>query len=154
MTRGTRWPAALLLLPLAACSADPAPNREATSASSAPSATASDSPASDPTPSDSTASDPTASPGTPDPSGKPTASENPAAALPPVDSPYSLPALMREKFRGSRITPGRVIAETDAYTRSEVTYRSGDVTVSGVLLRPRGRGPFPGIVLNHGYIEP
>ena len=23
-----------------------------------------------------------------------------------------------------------------------------------VLLRPRGRGPFPGIVLNHGYIEP
>ena len=23
-----------------------------------------------------------------------------------------------------------------------------------MLLRPRGRGPFPGIVLNHGYIEP
>ena len=26
--------------------------------------------------------------------------------------------------------------------------------MSGVLLRPRGPGPFPGIVLNHGYIEP
>ena len=153
MTRGTRWPAVLLLLPLAACSLDPAPTREAASASSTPSATASD-PSSGPAPSDPTPSDPTDSPGMPDPSGKPTPSENPEAALPPVDSPFSLPALMREKFRGSRITPGRVIAETDAYTRSEVTYRSGDVTVSGVLLRPRGRGPFPGIVLNHGYIEP
>jgi dipeptidyl aminopeptidase/acylaminoacyl peptidase len=47
-----------------------------------------------------------------------------------------------------------VLGEADAYTRSQVTYRSGDVTVSGVLLRPRGRGPFPGIVLNHGYIDP
>ena len=42
----------------------------------------------------------------------------------------------------------------EAYTRHEVTYPSGDVTVSGVLLRPRGRGPFPAVVLNHGYIEP
>ena len=26
--------------------------------------------------------------------------------------------------------------------------------MSGVLIRPKGRGPFPAIVLNHGYIEP
>ncbi len=77
-----------------------------------------------------------------------------AETLPPVDSPVSLPALMRERFRSGRVEQVRVVAETDAYTRSEVTYRSGDVTVSGILLRPRGRGPFPGIVLNHGYIDP
>ena len=65
-----------------------------------------------------------------------------------------LAALMREEWRPSRIRYGDVIEQTDTYTRSEVTYRSGDVTVSGVLLRPRGRGPFPGIVLNHGYIDP
>ncbi len=74
--------------------------------------------------------------------------------LPPVNSPVSLPALMREKFRAGRVQQVRVVAETDAYTRSEVTYRSGDVTVSGILLRPRGPGPFPGVVLNHGYIDP
>jgi uncharacterized protein len=74
--------------------------------------------------------------------------------LPAVHHPVSLPALMREEFRGSRIREQRVVGTTDAYTRSEVTYRSGDVTVSGVLLRPHGRGPFPGIVLNHGYIDP
>jgi dipeptidyl aminopeptidase/acylaminoacyl peptidase len=80
--------------------------------------------------------------------------EQPEEALPPVRRRVSLPALMREKFRAGRIRQVRVVAETDAYTRSEVTYRSGDLTVSGVLLRPRGPGPFPGVVLNHGYIDP
>ena len=78
----------------------------------------------------------------------------PVDALPPVSSPVSLPALMREEFPASRIRQVRVEARTDAYTRSQVTYRSGDLTVSGVLLRPTGKGPFPGIVLNHGYIDP
>jgi dipeptidyl aminopeptidase/acylaminoacyl peptidase len=85
----------------------------------------------------------------------PTAPETePTPALPPVHHPVSLPALMREEFPAGRIRQLRVVGETDAYTRSEVTYDSGGVTVSGVLLRPHGRGPFPGIVLNHGYIDP
>ena len=66
----------------------------------------------------------------------------------------SLPALMREEFPGGRIRRQRQVLANEAYTRHEVTYPSGDVTVSGVLLRPRGRGPFPAVVLNHGYIEP
>ncbi len=47
-----------------------------------------------------------------------------------------------------------LLGTADAYTRHAVTYRSGDLTISGVLLVPTGKGPFPGIVLNHGYIEP
>ncbi|RYP83549.1 alpha/beta fold hydrolase [Nocardioides guangzhouensis] len=61
---------------------------------------------------------------------------------------------MRERLTGGPIARVRRQAVTDAYTRWEVTYPSGEVTVSGVLLVPNGRGPFPGIVLNHGYIEP
>ncbi len=61
---------------------------------------------------------------------------------------------MREDFPGGRIRRGRLILANDAYTRREVTYPSGPVTVSGVLLRPRGKGPFPAVVLNHGHIEP
>jgi dipeptidyl aminopeptidase/acylaminoacyl peptidase len=61
---------------------------------------------------------------------------------------------MRERLPGGRITRVRQQAVTDAYTRWEVTYPSGDLTVSGILLVPDGKGPFPGIVLNHGYIEP
>ena len=90
----------------------------------------------------------------PSPTPSPTPEPEPTPTLPPVHHPVSLPALMREDFRAGRIQQQRVVAETDAYTRSEVTYGSGDLTISGVLLRPQGRGPFPGIVLNHGYIDP
>lgn len=41
-----------------------------------------------------------------------------------------------------------------AYTRQEVRYRSGNLTISGLLLVPDGKGPHPAVVLNHGYIEP
>lgn len=77
-----------------------------------------------------------------------------AEALPPVRNRVSLAALMREEFPGGRIRRERQVLANEAYTRHEVSYPSGDLTVSGVLLRPRGKGPFPAVVLNHGYIEP
>jgi dipeptidyl aminopeptidase/acylaminoacyl peptidase len=61
---------------------------------------------------------------------------------------------MRQEPSGGDIKVLRTELENDAYTRQQIEYRSGDATVSGVLLRPRGRGPFPAVVLNHGYIEP
>jgi dipeptidyl aminopeptidase/acylaminoacyl peptidase len=82
-----------------------------------------------------------------------TASET-AQPLPAVQSRLSLPALMRQPPSGGRPRIVRTEYATDAYTRYYVTYRSDDLTVSGVLIRPKGTGPFPGIVLNHGYIEP
>ncbi len=106
---------------------------------------------------------PSASGSAPSPRGSPTPNPTPSASpsqdpagedLPPVGDQVSLAALMREDLRGGRIRLGRQILANEAYTRHEVTYPSGDVTVSGVLLRPRGRGPFPAVVLNHGYIEP
>ena len=92
-------------------------------------------------------------PPTASPSASATSAE-PEERLPPVRFRPSLPALMRLEPDGGR---PRIIGtefETDAYSRHQVVYRSGDITVSGVLLQPKGRGPFPGIVLNHGYIEP
>jgi dipeptidyl aminopeptidase/acylaminoacyl peptidase len=66
----------------------------------------------------------------------------------------SLPALMRADFAGGGLRVVRTEYRTDAYTRQQVTYRSNDTVVSGVLVRPHGAGPFPAVVLNHGYIEP
>ncbi|WP_344007083.1 alpha/beta hydrolase family protein [Nocardioides lentus] len=143
MLRTRLGPTALLLVALTACSADaPAEPRGATAPPSAPPSA----PAAEPT-------------GT-GPGAGTDAEPGPDAGtdLPPVASPVSLPAVMREEARGelggSRLRRGEVLETTDAYTRSVVTYRSRGLTVSGVLLRPRGEGPFPGVVLNHGYIEP
>lgn len=86
------------------------------------------------------------------PAATPTTTASPE--LPPVTDPVSLPALMREQPDGGRPKILQVLERTTAFTRYAVTYRSGDITVSGTLLRPTGPGPFPAIVLNHGYIEP
>jgi dipeptidyl aminopeptidase/acylaminoacyl peptidase len=71
-----------------------------------------------------------------------------------VGDPVSLPALMREDITGSDLRLGRVLARSSAYTRYAVTYRSDDLRISGVMNIPRGQGPFPVVVLLHGYIDP
>ena len=91
--------------------------------------------------------------GAEDPSETPTADAGPSE--PAVAAhPVSVPALFDQEYDGRRLRLGRVIVETDAYTQYFVTYRSGDLTISGILNRPRGRGPFPVLVLGHGYIDP
>ena len=89
-----------------------------------------------------------------DPSSTPDEPRDATADLPPVRNAASLPALMRERLRGGTLRRERTQLTTDAYTRYEVSYPSGDLRVTGILLVPRGRGPFPAVVLNHGYIEP
>ncbi len=91
------------------------------------------------------------------PSSGPTQPPTPAEqspTLPPRTDTPSLANLMRVDFDGRGLRVLRTEYRTDAYTRMQVTYRSNGTLVSGVLLRPHGRGRFPAVVLNHGYIEP
>jgi dipeptidyl aminopeptidase/acylaminoacyl peptidase len=66
----------------------------------------------------------------------------------------SLPALFEREYDGRRLALRSTIAETDAYTSYSVTYSSNGLRVSGKLDVPRGKGPFPALVLAHGYIDP
>ncbi len=68
--------------------------------------------------------------------------------------PVSLDALSRKEFNGSDLRMGAVLAENEAYVRHIITYRSGELTISGILNIPKGDGPFPLLILNHGYIDP
>jgi dipeptidyl aminopeptidase/acylaminoacyl peptidase len=61
---------------------------------------------------------------------------------------------MRKRYDGRGLRVGRVLATTDRYVRHFVSYRSGDLRISGILNVPRGTGPFPVLVLLHGYIDP
>ena len=71
-----------------------------------------------------------------------------------VANPVSLQALMTKKYNGGNLRLGRVLARTPAYTRYYVTYRSGTLTISGIMNVPSTPGPHPALVLNHGYIDP
>jgi len=66
----------------------------------------------------------------------------------------SLAALAQKDFNGRDLRVGEVLASTNSYTRYYITYTSGELTISGVMNVPRGTGPFPLLVLNHGYIDP
>lgn len=78
-----------------------------------------------------------------------------ATAIPPaVPHPVSLPALMQRRYDGRGLRLGSEVASTSAYRQHTVTYRSGRLRISGLLNVPRGRGPFPALVLAHGYIDP
>lgn len=74
------------------------------------------------------------------------------SAAPP--HPVSLDALSAQEYDGRGLRLVRRTAVTDAYTQHDVTYRSGDLTVTGRMNVPHGRGPHPALVLAHGYIDP
>ena len=72
----------------------------------------------------------------------------------PSPNPQSLPALFDEDITGGDLQRGRFLGDFGSYRSWEATFRSGRLTISSVLNVPEGEGPFPAVVLNHGYIEP
>ncbi|MCB9808460.1 alpha/beta fold hydrolase [Candidatus Peribacteria bacterium] len=66
----------------------------------------------------------------------------------------SIPYFSSMKLEGSNLELTEVLADNTAYTRYEIRYKSNGLSISGILNIPKGRGPFPLIILNHGYIDP
>ncbi len=75
------------------------------------------------------------------------------AASTTTTRPLSLSALFAKTYAGSDFTIGRVLEKTAVYTRYYITYRSGELTISGIMNVPAGTGPFPVLILNHGHID-
>ncbi|MCE3277655.1 MAG: peptidase prolyl oligopeptidase active site protein [Propionibacteriaceae bacterium] len=125
-------PAALVLVACSAAEPTTAPPQEASSKAST------------------VASAPTQSPSaTP---ARPSTSPSPKPSKPP--HPVSMQALINKKYDGRDLKVGRLLADNGAYKRYIITYRGDGLTVSGVMNVPDGKGPFPVLVLNHGYIDP
>jgi uncharacterized protein len=62
--------------------------------------------------------------------------------------------LANQKFNGSELKLHKKISSSNKYGKYQVSYSSQKLTISGVLYIPKGKGPFPGLVLGHGYIDP
>lgn len=76
---------------------------------------------------------------------------SPAAAAP---ADPGIPAAIAQVYDGRDLKIRKDLGGTSAYTRHAVTYESGDLTITGIMNKPRGKGPFPVVVLAHGYIDP
>jgi dipeptidyl aminopeptidase/acylaminoacyl peptidase len=90
----------------------------------------------------------------PDPTPAPSVTAPTVEGTPRPVHPVSLPALMRRQYDGRGLRLGEIRVRTDAYVQRAVTYRSGELRISGIINIPDGPGPFPALVLGHGYIDP
>ena len=69
-----------------------------------------------------------------------------------VPSELSVDYFSRMTLVGSGLTLGSVLDDNTSYTRYYVEYFSNGLKISGIMNIPKGDGPFPLIVLNHGHI--
>lgn len=91
-----------------------------------------------------TATQPTPTPSTSSTSSRPK----------PAPDPASIAALIATQYDGGNLKLGRERGSTDAYRQYFATYESNGLTISGRINIPRGTGPFPAVVLAHGYVDP
>jgi dipeptidyl aminopeptidase/acylaminoacyl peptidase len=63
-------------------------------------------------------------------------------------------ALMEKRYDGRDLRRGRLITDAGPYKRYRASFRGDGLTITGIMNVPDGRGPFPVVVLNHGYIDP
>lgn len=98
-------------------------------------------------------------PATPSPTNTtaPTVTLTPRITASPTPNPleaYTIDGLRERDFAGGILTKEYVVEDFDVYTRYYVSYPSDDLTITGIMHVPKGQGPFPVVILNHGYIPP
>lgn len=69
-------------------------------------------------------------------------------------NPISMQALIERRYDGRDLERGRLLRDQGSYKRYAITYRGDGEKISGIMNLPDGKGPFPVVVLNHGYIDP
>jgi dipeptidyl aminopeptidase/acylaminoacyl peptidase len=84
----------------------------------------------------------------------PSVTESPSEVIDETINPISLTALSQKEFVGKDLKLEKVLGENSKFTRYFVKYKSGELTISGIMNVPKGEGPFPTLVLAHGYIDP
>jgi dipeptidyl aminopeptidase/acylaminoacyl peptidase len=85
--------------------------------------------------------------------------ENPAPPIGPRVAPQryaglSVNELSRQVFGRGAFNVVETLAVTDSFTRTLVSWESDGLTVYGFMNVPLGEGPFPVVIVNHGYVDP
>jgi dienelactone hydrolase len=91
-------------------------------------------------------------PATPSPISVQTVAAIPTATLHPL-FPYTIPGLRMQEFGGGPIQVRAVLEQNDVFSRYSIDYPSDSRMITGVMHVPNGTGPFPVLILLHGYID-
>ena len=74
-------------------------------------------------------------------------------SLEQLPSTLSIPHFSQMRLEGKDLTLESVLDENAVYTRYAISYKSNGLKISGIMNIPKGEGPFPLLILNHGYID-
>lgn len=104
------------------------------------------------TPTATTTSTPTATPTeTATPTITPTPTTTPTPTPHPME-PFTIEGLRQRDYPGGTINIRSVLTTTATFTRYYIDHPSDELTITGIMQIPSGQGPFPVVLLNHGYI--
>lgn len=79
------------------------------------------------------------------------------AAETPTGEPYfelTIPYLRSRPYGGGQIMDLGVMGAVETFTRHLISYPSDGLVINGFVDVPRGSGPFPVVLVLHGYVDP
>jgi dipeptidyl aminopeptidase/acylaminoacyl peptidase len=90
---------------------------------------------------------------TPSPVPTKTFTPSPTPTIEESIFPYTIDGLRQHDFQSGKIHIRSTLDETEKYTSYLIDYPSDGLTITGVMQIPVGQGPFPVILMNHGFFN-
>ena len=91
--------------------------------------------------------------GTPSPVPTVTFTASPTPTIEELIFPFTIAGLRQHDFKGGSVHVRNILDETDTFTTYLIDYPSDGLTITGVMQIPVGEGPFPVILMNHGFFS-
>ena len=90
---------------------------------------------------------------TPSPLPTQTFTPAPTPTIEELIFPYTIDGLRQHEYQSGKIHIRSTLLETDKFTSYLIDYPSDGLTITGVMQIPNGDGPFPVIIMNHGFFS-
>jgi len=90
---------------------------------------------------------------TPSPVPTVTFTPSPTPTIEQLIFPYTIDGLRQHDFQSGEIHIRATLSENDRFTTFLIDYPSDGLTITGVMQIPAGEGPFPVILMNHGFFS-
>ena len=90
---------------------------------------------------------------TPSPTQTETFTPSPTPTIEELIFPYTIEGLRGHTYQSGDIHIRETLFETEKFTNYLIDYPSDGLTITGVMQIPKGDGPFPVIVMNHGFFS-
>jgi uncharacterized protein len=90
---------------------------------------------------------------TPSPVPTVTFTASPTPTFAELIFPYTIAGLRQHDFKSGSVHIRSILDENETFTTYLIDYPSDGLTITGVMQIPGGEGPFPVVLMNHGFFS-